>query len=62
LHAEGDLIDFSAIGDMTFIGTDAFSNVAGELRTSFRTATIQADLVLELKWRDGFAGGDFLLA
>ncbi|TGX38326.1 hypothetical protein E5A74_19045 [Sphingomonas naasensis] len=31
-HGEGDIIDFSAIPGSHFIGTGAFTNVAGELR------------------------------
>ncbi|GGE22197.1 type I secretion C-terminal target domain (VC_A0849 subclass) [Gemmobacter megaterium] len=30
--AEGDLIDLSGVAEFSFIGTDAFSNTAGELR------------------------------
>lgn len=71
-HAEGDLIDFSAIGGMTFIGTGAFSSTAGELRYQFEDGNTfvqgdmdgngQADLVLELNGEIALVNEDFVLA
>jgi serralysin len=71
-HAEGDLIDFSAIGGMTFIGTDAFSSVAGQLRYQFQNGSTflqgdmdgngQVDIVLELNGEVTLVSGDFVLS
>ena len=71
-HAEGDLIDFSALGSMSFIGTDAFSNVAGQLRYEFAGGNTfihgdtdgdgQTDLMLELNGEIALASDDFVLA
>lgn len=69
---EGDLIDFSAIGVMSFIGTAAFSNVAGELRYEFDDGNTflqgdmdgngKADLTLELGGEIDLVVADLVLA
>ena len=71
-HAEGDLINFSALGSMSFIGTNAFSNEAGQLRYEFVDGNTlihgdmdgngQADLMLELNGEINLASDDFVLA
>jgi hypothetical protein len=69
---EGDLVDLSSIGGTSFIGTSAFSQVAGELRFKLAAGNTfiegdmdgngKADLILEFEGHITFVSDDLVLA